>query len=350
MLIYAWFVNNATVTATGAQVTSSTAYSLLISKNDKGGETYNYETIKTSVDYKDNWRTGVTLASNSGLTPVSTIDTVLGAKVEGKGAKDDVRFVTSAEWANNLVTKYTEVYKTSTSDSASSKYYYTDTIFLKSGQDAYIYLDKAKADSVNSATGIKWPATDGTLTVYNFDDFMTLTSSTAQEIYDILNTPDNSNDDISLSQAQALVKTLRVGFYVTNLTTSGTPAFKVYQLNNNYINDGTKGNTTTGNADGLTTAVGPAYDASAITTATALTPVSVTHNTVITNVMATGSANGLAADGTPSYALASVKANDELQVDIYIWMEGCDEDVLAANLVEFVNGCVPGIQFGFCIG
>lgn len=345
-------MNNATVTATGAQVTSSTAYSLLISKNDKSGSTYTYETIKTSQDYKENWRTGVQLAGNSGLTPVSTIDTVLSAKVDGKGAANDVRFVTSAEWENNLVTKYLEVYKTSTSNGQDGgpKYYYTDTIFLKSGQDANIYLDKAKADTTNSATGIKWPASDGTLTVYDFDDFMALTSLTAKETYDINNTSGNTEDDISLTQAQALVKTLRVGFYVTNLTTSGTPAFKVYQLNGNYINNSTKGNTTTGTADGLTEAVGPASGAAAIATAAELTPTTVTHNTLITSVMASGSSTGLATGGTPSNALASVKANDELQVDIYIWMEGCDEDVLAANLVTFVKGCVPGIQFGFCIG
>ena len=352
---YAWFVNNATVTATGAQVTSSTAYSLLISKNDKSGSTYDYETIKTSKDYQGNWRTGVQLAGNSGLTPVSTIDTVLSAKVDAKGAKDDVRFVTSAEWNNNLVTKYLEVYKTSTSNGEVSgpKYYYTDTIFLKSGQDANIYLDKSTdgaATNANAATGIKWPVSDGTLVVHSFDNFMALTSATAQETYDINNTSSDPKDDISLAQAQALVKTLRVGFYVTNLTTSGTPAFKVYQLNENYINNSTKGNTTTGTADGLTKAVGPASGAAAIDTAAELTPTTVAHNTLITSVMATGSSTGLATDGNSGNALASVKANDELQVDIYIWMEGCDEDVLAANLVTFVKGCVPGIQFGFCIG
>lgn len=348
---YAWFVNNATVTATGAQVTSSTAYSLLISKNDKSGSTYDYETIKTSTDYQENWRTGVELAGNSGLTPVSTIDTILEAKVDGKGAKDDVRFVTSSEWENNLVTKYTEVYKTSTSNGAEDgpKYYYTDTIFLKSGQDAKIYLDKAENDG-NFATGIKWPDNNGTLKVYSFDSFIGLTAANANTTYDIKGTTTDSSDDITLEKAQALVKTLRVGFYVTNKTdTSSSAAFKVYQLNGTAIS-ANSANTTNENADGLTKAVGPASGVEAINTATALTPAEVTHNTLISSVMATGSSTGMADDGDPTNALADVKANDEVQVDIYIWMEGCDYDVLAANLATFVNGCVPGIQFGFCIG
>ena len=57
---YAWFVNNATVTATGAEVTASTAYSLLISKENG-----------------TDWQTTKALATNSGLTPVSTIGTRL---------------------------------------------------------------------------------------------------------------------------------------------------------------------------------------------------------------------------------------------------------------------------------
>ena len=97
----------------------------------------------------------VDMATTSGLTPVSTKGeqtstnaSTLGA-VEGK-----IRFVTSKDWVNNLVTTYDEVNKASIA-SASNKYYYTDTVYLKAGQASKIYLDGSVTD--DSATGVKWP-------------------------------------------------------------------------------------------------------------------------------------------------------------------------------------------------
>ena len=113
---YAWFVNNATVTATGAEVTASTAYSLLISKENG-----------------TDWQTTKALATNSGLTPVSTIGTRLQSDKSdlktfggstGTGSKGDIRFVASNAWQSNKVVNYDEVGKTSkTTSDDTSKYY-----------------------------------------------------------------------------------------------------------------------------------------------------------------------------------------------------------------------------------
>ena len=144
---YAWFVNNATVTATGAQVTSSTAYSLLITKALAGDTT--------------DWQTTKVLNTNSGLTPVSTIGTKAEAALGGKTANGtatatigDIRFVASNEWKNNKVISYDEVNKASyasynAGSSTGTLYYYTDTVYLKAGQASSIYLD-------SSTTGLKW--------------------------------------------------------------------------------------------------------------------------------------------------------------------------------------------------
>jgi hypothetical protein len=37
-------------------------------------------------------------------------------------------------------------------------------------------------------------------------------------------------------------------------------------------------------------------------------------------------------------------------VDIYVWMEGCDEDTIAANINAFSGTGVSGLQLGFCLG
>ena len=64
--------------------------------------------------------------------------------------------------------------------------------------------------------------------------------------------------------------------------------------------------------------------------------------------MVAGSSTGIVTRGGADN-LATVAANDVVQVDIYIWMEGCDWDVIAANLNEFNAANIPGIQFGFCL-
>ena len=69
---------------------------------------------------------------------------------------------------------------------------------------------------------------------------------------------------------------------------------------------------------------------------------------VIADKMVAGSPTGIVSISSAD-KLATVAANDVVQVDVYIWMEGCDYDVIAANLNEFNAANIPGIQFGFCL-
>lgn len=370
MLIYAWFVNNATVTATGAQVTSSTAYSLLITKELKGDNT--------------DWQTTKVLNSNSGLTPVSTIGTKAESALNGKTANGtatatigDIRFVASNEWENNKVISYDEVNKASyasynAGSSTGTLYYYTDTVYLKAGQASSIYLD-------SSTTGLKW---NGVYTTFaNFMNGKAADGTTALSTYSDGDTDNETN--CSLAEAQALVKTLRVGLQVTSVTNNPTESsddvnarntarkdgkFNVYQLNSNAITSEVI-TTNQDNANGVTAAIGPAASDTSQIIATAGNPnLNTSNNTTITefnnlvsnsvpvisDMMVVGDSMGIvtnvAKNGTVSKSIANVVANDIVEVDIYIWMEGCDGDVAAVNLDTFNGSNIPGIQFGFCLG
>lgn len=353
---YAWFVNNATVTATGAEVTASTAYSLLITKQ--------LDADPSDGDTTD-WQTTKELASNSGLTPVSTIGTRLQAAKSdlktyggstGTGSKGDIRFVASNAWLNNKVVNYDEVGKTSTTTStATDKYYYTDTVYLKAGQASGIALD-------STTTGLVWTEADGSTTnFYTFATFLTQTGTNGT----------NPTYDAKLAKAQALVKTLRVGLQVTNITSknasqiadaraaSATSKFFVYQLADGQLTSHVS-TTNLNDANGITAAIGPMESENDTIVASGSTANlnDAGNNTlafangssvpVIANKMATGSSTAIAALGSADN-LATVVANDVVQVDIYIWMEGCDYDVIAANLNQFNAANIPGIQFGFCL-
>ena len=367
---YAWFVNNATVTATGAQVTSSTAYSLLITKELKGDTT--------------DWQTTKVLNSNSGLTPVSTIGTKAASALNGKTANGtatatigDIRFVASNEWVNNKVISYDEVNKASyasynAGSSTGTLYYYTDTVYLKAGQASSIYLD-------SSTTGLKW---NGVYTTFaNFMNGKAADGSTELSRYSDGDTDNETN--CSLAEAQALVKTLRVGMQVTTVTSNPTESsddvtarntarkdgkFYVYQLNGTAINSEVI-TTTQDNANGVTAAIGPAAsDDSQIIASAGTANLNTNSNTtinafvnlvssavpVITDMMVAGDSTGIvgnvAKNSGVSKSIATVAANDIVEVDIYIWMEGCDGDVAAVNLDKFNSANIPGIQFGFCLG
>lgn len=69
----------------------------------------------------------------------------------------------------------------------------------------------------------------------------------------------------------------------------------------------------------------------------------------IANAAVEGSATSLVAgtNGTSLYDFTGT--NDICQIDIYIWMEGCDEECTAADSVDFAN-FAKAINFGFCVG
>lgn len=315
---YAWYVNNVQVTATNVSVTSVVSYSLLIKRG-----------VADSV-----YSTSTALNGGTTLVPVSTIgerisnDTTL---LDGSSVtKNDIRFVKQNEWnEESKVKNFTEVGKLSQTlinDGVNTPYnstlYYADSIYLKAGQRSNIYFD-------NKATGI----------------------------YDSANDSLTSFPDVTDPKQIALLKTMRVGLLVTQGTET---KFYVYQFQDEQI-DSTGANTysTTINSgsdtvDGISYAAGPNGVGTLSTNVANLIDNKVP---VISKCLAEGSADGLAhvytnannSEGKVSQAIATVSANEEIKVDIYFWMEGCDLDTTAGNTTEF-SSQISGIQFGFCLG
>ena len=200
--------------------------------------------------------------------------------------------------------------------------YYADSIYLKAGQHSNIYFD-------NKATGI-----------YN---------STSDRLI--------SFPDVTDVKQIALLKTMRVGLLVTQ---GNETRFYVYQFQDEQI-DPTGANTYTttinreGNTvDGISYAAGPnGVGALSVNVCNMIS----NKIPVISKCLAEGSSDGLAhvytstnnTEGKVSQAIATVSANEEIKVDIYFWMEGCDLDTTAGNTPEF-SSQIEGIQFGFCLG
>ena len=323
---YAWFVNNAQVTATNVNVTATTAYSLQIKK----GSTGNYGTttdLNGAVTLKPVSTVGALAVSSKTLAAAVTSGEpqtpAVGIGDNTTVAQNDMVFFTSDSWNSNAeVIAFKEVSKESThtyvngpsgSASGTSKYFYNDTVYLKAGQASKIYLD-------NTTTGI-WNGS----TLRKFSD---------------------ATDDATLK----LLETMRVGFVVTQ--GSGESIQRrvyIYQLNSTPSGTGFNYNTTMSGANGLTTAT------DSESTVGALSSVTNYNNGIIAltdAVMATGTQTSMATAPTTdadNNTLANVAANEEVQVDIYMWMEGCDYDTTAANSAQFQT-TIQGIQFGFCIG
>ena len=318
---YAWFVNNAQVTATKVNVTATTAYSLQIKK----GSTGNYGTttdLNGAVTLKPVSTVGALANAAKTLSAAVVSPTPAPAVGIGDGttvAENDMVFFTSDSWNTNAeVVTFKEVSKDSEhsyvngpsgSASGTSKYFYNDTVYLKAGQASKIYLD-------NTTTGI-WDGSD----LRKFSD---------------------TTDDATLK----LLETMRVGFVVTQ---NGTRKVYIYQLNSKSSGTGFNYNTTMNSADGLTNATNSESSVGALSGVT-------NYNSSIVAltdaVMATGAATAMATapiTDAEKNTLATVAANEEIQVDIYMWMEGCDYDTTAANSAQFQT-TIQGIQFGFCIG
>ena len=321
---YAWFVNNAQVTATKVNVTATTAYSLQIKKGPTGAYSTSTE-LNGAVTLKPVSTVGALADADKTLSAAVVSPTPAPAVGIGDGttvAKNDMVFFTSDEWNSNAeVVKFKEVSKDSDHSyvngpsgnvSGTSKYFYNDTVYLKAGQASKIYLD-------NTTTGI-------------YDTSLTKFSAVAD------------------TATKALLETMRVGFVVTKGSgLSATRTVFIYQLNNGDSGSGYRYNTTMSDANGLTTATNSENSVGELSSVA-------NYNSGIVAltdaVMATGAATSMATAPTTDAdknTLATVAANEEIQVDIYMWMEGCDHDTTAANSAQFQT-TIQGIQFGFCIG
>jgi hypothetical protein len=354
---YAWFVNNATVTATDVSVKASTAYSLLIShKNGDDaawGTTTKLETTVqeltpvSTIGEVATTTTAVTLSAKDGETPAVGIG-------DGKTiAAGDVRFVTNTEWKDNYVTKVSEV-------SRNSGYFYSDTFYLKAAQDGNIYLD-------STGIGIVWAKYDTSKTskfadaeLISLADFAALkeidTTSLTTDTTPTKAAAEAYNE--KLTSAQALLKTLRIGLLVTQGTDTKTQVWHEYQLDASAINTDNRAYTTknsTAKADGLANAV--SLGTSTVTNAEPTVDsiknpsnITITGNTIETFAVEGSQTGVVTVTGTTKDVIAAATTNEEIQVDVYIWMEGCDQDTVAANITSFAGTGVTGLQLGFCLG
>lgn len=333
MLIYAWFVNNAQVTATNVDVTATTAYSLMIKGSDSGDAYGTTKPLNDSVTFTPVSTVGKLVTTGSATTATNQYTTV----------PNELEFFASNEWnAEGQVKTFLTAGKGTIADlngdssydvnSGDSYYYYTDTVYLKAGQASKVYLDKVN-------TGIAYD--DGgtsKILAYGADEnaYSAALSTAGQSAYN-------------------LVKTLRVALVVSQ-TTPGTSTTErsvyFYELNNGMIdgaaNTGTSYNTTINSANGLSSGTS-ATNATASYSDSDIKNLSSSSIKTIDSSMAKGASSTMATETDNADVLATVAANEEIQVDIYMWMEGCDYDTTAANTAKF-STTINGLQFGFCIG
>jgi hypothetical protein len=370
---YAWFVNNAQVTATDVNVQAASAYSLLIShengeKASWGTTTQMKNTLTTLIPVSTVGEInqgavsdGATTDDGAKAITLTKSDTAPVGIGDGKEVKvGDVRFVTNTGWGQDYITTVSEV-------SRESGYFYSDTVYLKAAQAGAIFLD-------SSNIGINWADFDSTTgavktttTFYKLADFAALKPLEAAQGEKLTTNQEAYNE--ALASAQALLKTLRVGLLVTqtgedsssNVTYART--WHEFELNSSVLDDATDANTTlkgNDNVNGIANALSAKASSeegagSATDSAPVVAAITTAHMSSTTNIASyglTGSSNSMPKVSSNSSAvnLATVAANEEVQVDIYIWMEGCDFDTVAANINSFAGTGVKGFQLGFCLG
>jgi hypothetical protein len=364
-------VNNAQVTATGVNVQAAGAYSLLISTDSKtwGTTTEMDKTLAklTPVSTVGEINQGTVsdgATTDDGAKAIALAEATTGANATaavgiGDGtevAVGDVRFVTNIGWADNYVTTVSEVSR------SSKDYFYSDTLYLKAAQEGNIYLD-------STGIGIVWAAWDDTNhklkdpEFTTLDEFMKLTAATTTSLAD--DTLKNANAyNENLASAQALLKTLRVGLLVTQTGTdsNSNPTYArtwhEYELASTTISDDNAINTTLkdgSGADGISKAVSAlsADNAPATKTEPVVAEISgkkMSSGQTILDYALAGTETGLAMYETGADLLAEAAANEVVQVDVYIWMEGCDWDTVAANINSFADANIGGFRLGFCLG
>jgi hypothetical protein len=293
----------------------------------------------------------LTKASGSGESAVAAVGIGDGTEV-GIG---DVRFVTNTGFENNFITTVSEVSRTS--KAGDDTYFYSDTVYLKAAQEGDICLD-------SKGIGINWKEYDSdkqalkdTATLFTLAEFADLDPLEGDSLTEV---QEKYNED--LASAQALLKTLRIGLLVTQTTTSSTErTWHEYQLVTESFASNIANTTdeNDSNANGIVEALS-VLDKTAGTSATnsvpnvaAITSVStaaINGKTIEDWAIASETAGVAKYDASTTDVIATVGTNEEIQVDIYIWMEGCDYDTVAAHINDFSGAGVSGLQIGFCLG
>ena len=352
---YAWFVTNTTVAATGASVEASTVYSLLISNDGNDFQT----AVPMDTTQKE-------------LVPVSTVGSLedtarstISSTDQTATEKFDLLFVKSNQWENNYVKNYIEVGKNSVV-SGDKVFYFTDTIWLKAAQSENVYLEKG-------GTGVAWALFDtesdapyAITTKYSFVDFLKI--GTEDVIKTSASTPNALTYNANVDKARAMLKTLRVGLVLTH-DVNGVETLdsvNIYQLVGTSINSENSAITTSGagGANGITRAAGVTINNSDYVTGAesdigysgatlaekVSNYVSGTGIPLLEDCTIQGSETGLVPAGDVRPLIQNTIANIPYKVDVYIWMEGCDEDTVSANIDSFNLGIFTGLQLGFCLG
>lgn len=352
---YAWFVTNTTVAATGVSVEASTVYSLLISNDGNDFQT------AVPMDTTQKELVPVSTVGSLENTARSTISSTDPTATE----KFDLLFVKSNQWENDYVKNYIEVGKNSVV-SSDKVFYFTDTIWLKSAQSENVYLEKG-------GTGVAWALFDtgndtpyATTTKFSFVDF--LKTGTEDVIKTSASTPNALTYNANVDKARAMLKTLRVGLVLTH-DDNGVETLdsvNIYQLVGTPINSENSAITTSGagGANGITRAAGVTINNSDYVTGAesdigysgatlaekVSNYVSGTGIPLLEDCAIQGSETGLVPAGDVRPLIQNTIANIPYKVDVYIWMEGCDEDTVSANIDSFNLGIFTGLQLGFCLG
>lgn len=352
---YAWFVTNTNVAVTGASVQASTVYSILISNDGNDFQT------AVSMDTTQKELVPVSTLGSLEITPRTTISSSDSSGTD----KFDLLFVKSNQWENNYVKNYIEVGKNSVV-SGDKVHYFTDTIWLKAAQSENVYLEKG-------GTGVAWALFDeandmpyATTTKFSFADFVKTDSN------DIVKTSSTSTNarkyNANVDKARAMLKTLRVGMVITHYegVVENLDSINIYQLVGEPINASNSAITTSGvgGANGITKAAGVTINGSDYITGaesdsgySGSTLAGNVKNYVVgsgipllENCAIQGSETGLVSSSGVKPLIENTIANIPYEVDVYIWMEGCDEDTVSANIDSFNLGIFTGLQLGFCLG
>ena len=285
---YAWFINNTKVTAEKVDVTAKAANNLLITHGDG------------TTDAK--WGTVATLATydSTNFAPVSTI---------GADSYKVLEFYKDTNWKTDTDGKYNASEFTS---AAAGKEYYKDTVTLKASQKSNLYLDKE--------------------TVFEI-------AAKAEQA--------TSNDTAT---------TLRVALVVNGKGTATYNGAYIYQVDKDELTDRYNTTLLTLDADGVKKAISGENASAAIVGKNIDTTNGVTKylyagkTNTAPNLARVPENNEMVTELNDADVLYQFTAPDDtVTVDVYIWMEGCDEDCNSSTVKNITQQKVT-TTLGFCVG
>mgnify|MGYP004586375923 CR=1 FL=1 len=285
---YAWFVNNTTVKAEKVDVTAKAANNLLITHGD-GTTDANWGTVATLATY-----------DSTNFSPVSTI---------GADSYKVLDFYKDTTWKTDTDGKYnaSEFVK-----ATAGTEYYKDTITLKASQKSNLYLDKETVFDIAAKT--------------------------------------------ELATANNTATTLRVALVVKGTGVSTYDGAYIYQVDKDNLTDSYNTTLLTLNADGVKKAISGANASADIVGKNIDSTDGVTKylyagtTNTAPNLATTPTNNAMATEFNDADVLYQFNAPDDtVTIDVYIWMEGCDNDC-NSSVVKNITQQKVTTTLGFCVG